>query len=48
MHSYLVLFTLDDGSKGRMRGQFPSDWAAICAGLCLEGVRAVVPRREVA
>ena len=48
MHSYLVLITMDDGSKGRMRGQFASDWDAIDAGLRLEGVLSVVPRREAA
>ena len=46
MHSYLVLITMDDGSKSSMRGQFASDWAAIDAGLRLEGVLSVVPRRE--
>ena len=48
MHSYLVLITMDDGSKGRMRGQFSSDWEAIDAGLRLEGVLSVAPRREAA
>lgn len=48
MRPYLVLITMDDGSKGRLRGSFPSDWAAIEAGLGLEGVVSVVPRREAA
>ena len=48
MHSYLVLITMDDGSKGRMRGQFSSDWETINTGLRLEGVLSVVPRREAA
>lgn len=48
MCRYLVLITMDDGSRGRLRGIFPSDWAAIDAALCLEGVVCVVPRREAA
>lgn len=48
MKSYLVFITMDDGSRGRMRGIFGSDWEAITAALHLEGVRSVVPRREAA
>lgn len=48
MRPYLVLITMDDGSQGHMRGNFRTDWDAIDAGLRLEGVVAVVPRREAA
>lgn len=48
MRRYLVLITMDDGSQGRMRGIFRTDWDAIDAALRLEGVMAAVPRREAA
>lgn len=48
MRHYLVLITMDDGSRGRMRGDFSTDWEAIDAGMQLEGVVSVVPRREAA
>ncbi|GKT19752.1 hypothetical protein AVHY2522_23630 [Acidovorax sp. SUPP2522] len=48
MKSYLVLITMDDGSCGRMRGIFCTDWEAIDAALCLDGVVSAVPRREAA
>ncbi len=48
MRAYLILITMDDGSTGRLRGLFCSDWAAIDAvlGSGLDGVRSVKPRRE--
>lgn len=48
MRHYLVLITMDDGSTGHMRGAFTTDWEAIDAGMRLEGVVSVVPRREAA
>ena len=50
MRRYLVIITMDDGSKGQLRGEFRSDWEAIAAirGSGLEHVMAVVPRREAA
>ena len=50
MHSYLLIIHMDDGSKGRMRGMFRTDWEAIdtILGSDLEHVAAVVARREAA
>lgn len=48
MRSYLILISMDDGSRGHMRGQFRSDCEAIISALHLEGVVSVVPRREAA
>ena len=49
MHPYLILICMCDGSKGRLRGQFASDWEAIDAVLGAFGdAVSVVPRREVA
>ena len=50
MRKYLIFITMDDGSRGRLRGLFASDWEAIdtVLGSGLEGVRLVCPRREVA
>lgn len=48
MRSYLVIIIMDDGSRGRMRGSYRSDWEAIdtVLGSGLEHVVAVVARRE--
>lgn len=50
MRHYLLIIHLDDGSKGRMRGLFRSDWEAIVSilGSNLDHVAAVVARREFA
>ena len=50
MRAYLLIICMDDGSKGRMRGLFRSDWEAIDAvlGSNLDHVAAVVPRRVAA
>jgi len=48
MRAYLILITMDDGSRGHVRGLFADDWAAIdtVLGSGLEGLRSVTPRRE--
>lgn len=50
MRNYLVEVRFSDGSVSEFHGIFPSDCAAILAGLGLPGDphRAVVPRREAA
>lgn len=50
MHSYVVEVRFSDGTVAKMCGIFPSDCAAILAGLALPGDphRAVVPRRRCA
>ncbi|MDA8449810.1 hypothetical protein M4R23_08950 [Acidovorax sp. GBBC 3332] len=50
MKRYLILIHMDDGSVGRARGQFRSDWEAIdtILGSDLQGMAAVVVRREAA
>jgi hypothetical protein len=47
MRPYLILIRMCDGSKGRLRGLFDSDWDAIDAVLGAFGdAVSVVPRRE--
>ena len=48
MRRYLVEVRFLDGSVSEFHGIFPSDSAAILAGLCLPGdvCRTVVPHRE--
>ena len=50
MRRYLVIITMDDGSKGQLRGEFRNDWEAIdtILGSNLGHVVGVVPRREAA
>ena len=50
MRRYLVKVRFSDGSVRELHGIFPSDGAAILAGLGLPGdvCRAVVPHREAA
>lgn len=49
MRRYLLLICMQDGSTGRLRGQFESDWAAIDAVLGAFGdAVSVVARREIA
>ena len=50
MRRYLVEVRFSDGTVCTLNGIFPSDSAAILAGLGLPGDphRAVVPRREAA
>lgn len=49
MRRYLVLICMSDGSMGRLRGEFASDWEAIDTVLGSFGdAVSVVARREVA
>ena len=46
MNSYLIIIVMHDGSRGRCRGLFASDWDAIDAMLTAFGdAKRVTPRR---
>jgi hypothetical protein len=46
MRNYLITITMHDGSRGRCRGAFANDWAAIDAVLgAFHDAASVVPRR---